>query len=57
MLEQDPKCPECGTSGLEIIKAGKKLIRGGPRQRYQCKVCGRHFVLQDPRQSTTGERS
>ena len=55
VLEQTPECPECGASGPDIIKAGKKLTRKGPTQRYQCKVCARLFVLQDPRQEATEE--
>lgn len=38
-IEQtDGVCPHCGSSHL--IKQGTKPVRGGVKQRYQCKDCG-----------------
>ncbi len=38
----DCECPRCG--GVQVIKSGR--TKAG-KQRYQCRICGRYFVI-DP---------
>lgn len=45
------RCPECGETE-EVVKSGFRLVRGGKKQRYQCKKCHRTFIPCDKTKGT-----
>ena len=40
--DDEIRCDQCNS--LNIIKRGQRKTKGGVRQRYECKECGRRFV-------------
>jgi len=39
--KEDTLCPSCGK--MRVVKAGFVPSNGGPKQRYQCRNCGKGF--------------
>jgi len=50
-MKEKPRCPECGETE-EVVKSGFRLVRGGKKQRYQCKKCHRTFIPCDKTKGT-----
>ena len=50
-ITEEKVCPKCKTD--KILKDGERKNKSGTKQRYECSVCGYHFVI-DPAKGIKG---
>jgi len=45
LIQESSRCAFCGS--MRLVKCGLRYNKGGKKQTYKCKACGRRFSIDD----------